>query len=64
MAFPGVGITADQAPRIARRSVSKFAASEMDNLLLADSSLDGRICCDASEGSTTSNKRGRRGRAC
>ena len=46
MAFPGVGITADQAPRIARRSVSKFAASEMDNLLLADSSLDGRICCD------------------
>ena len=46
MAFPGAGITADQAPRIARRSVSKFAASEMDNLLLADSSLDGRICCD------------------
>ena len=46
VAFPGAGITADQAPRIARRSVSKFAASEMDNLLLADSSLDGRICCD------------------
>jgi KDO2-lipid IV(A) lauroyltransferase len=46
MEFPGTGIAADQAPRIARRSVSKLAAFEMDNLLLADSSLEGRICCD------------------
>ena len=46
MEFPGTGIAADQAPRIARRSVSKLAACEMDNLLLADSSLEGRICCD------------------
>jgi len=46
MEFPGAGIAADQAPRIARRSVSKLAAFEMDNLLLADSSLEGRICCD------------------
>jgi len=45
-AFPGAGITPAQAPRIARRSVSKLAASEMDNLLLAESPHDGRICCD------------------
>jgi lauroyl/myristoyl acyltransferase len=50
MAYPGAGITSDQAPRIARRCVSKLAASEMDNLLLADSSLDGRICCDGIRG--------------
>ena len=48
--FHGAGITADQAPQVARRCVSGFAASEIDKLLLADASLVRKIRCDGISG--------------